>query len=491
MAEGLLCAPAAASPAAADTRIATLVRVGLTPIVVGTALGIGYGNIGGALGEAAFLTRYHHPSDALLQALAAAMQAGCVIGSVFAGWLADTQGRRRTILLALVLVVASSAVLLVPALAPHTDNIAPLFVGRALLGLGGGLACTAVPIHVSETAPASYRGAVEASFQFGVVLGILIAYALNIAAHGTEVGWSLSLAAPLVPATLYLLWAARELVESPRWLALRGEVARAENELHRVRTAYDDIAAELAAIVGERQSAAGWRALCAKGRRGTVAVAVTVLALQVATGIDVITVYAPSIFRRIGGGGDGDGADELLYTLLVGVVFVVFVPVAVCIVDRFGRRFLLIAGGIGMTASLIVLAAAFGAGAAADAPPAWSAPASVASVLCYVAAFSISWGPVAWVVPSELVPSSLRAKVVAVGTVANWVADYLVVGTFLSLTNAAGDAGAFVVYAAINAAALAFVVLCVPETKGMELEESAASASAEEEDARLHVQRLE
>ena len=166
-------------------------------------------------------------------------------------------------------------------------------------------------------------------------------------------------------------------------------------------------------------------------------------------------------------------------------------PVAVCIVDRFGRRFLLIAGGIGMTASLIVLAAAFGAGAAADAPPAWSAPASVASVLCYVAAFSISWGPVAWVVPSELVPSSLRAKVVAVGTVANWVADYLVVGTFLSLTNAAGDAGAFVVYAAINAAALAFVVLCVPETKGLELEESAASASAEEEDARLHVQRLE
>ena len=112
-------------------------------------------------------------------------------------------------------------------------------------------------------------------------------------------------------------------------------------------------------------------------------------------------------------------------------------------------------------------------------------------MLCYVAAFSISWGPVAWVVPSELVPSSLRAKVVAVGTVANWVADYLVVGTFLSLTNAAGDAGAFVVYAAINAAALAFVVLCVPETKGMELEESAASASAEEEDARLHVQRLE
>ena len=91
-------------------------RVGLTPIVVGTALGVGYGNIGGALGEAAFVTRYHHPSDALLQALAAAMQAGCVIGSLFAGWLADTQGRRRTILLALVCVVASGAVLLVPAL---------------------------------------------------------------------------------------------------------------------------------------------------------------------------------------------------------------------------------------------------------------------------------------------------------------------------------------------------------------------------------------
>ena len=110
------------SPAAADTRIATLVRTGLTPIVVGTALGVGYGNIGGALGEAAFVTRYHHPSDALLQALAAAMQAGCVIGSLFAGWLADTHGRRRTILLALLLVMASGAVLLVPALAPRTDS---------------------------------------------------------------------------------------------------------------------------------------------------------------------------------------------------------------------------------------------------------------------------------------------------------------------------------------------------------------------------------
>ena len=154
------------------------------------------------------------------------MQAGCVLGSIFAGLAADTIGRRPSLLLANLLVATSSALLLLPLAVASSDSLTPLYIGRGLLGLGGGLACTALPLHVSETAPTAYRGALEASFQLGICIGVLAAYSINLAVHGAATGWVFSLAAPLVPSAVYLCWATAHLIESPRFLVLRGCGAR-------------------------------------------------------------------------------------------------------------------------------------------------------------------------------------------------------------------------------------------------------------------------
>ena len=213
------------------------------------------------------------------------------------------------------------------------------------------------------------------------------------------------------------------------------------------------------------------------------------------TGIDFVTCYAPRIFSRISSS-SGEG-QQLLYTIYVGLAFVLVTPFAILSVDRCGRRAVLLTGGFGMTLSLLGLAytfnrmppppppppasAAYAAGWAADASPSGDHELSLACiglVLAFVGFFSFSWGPVAWIIPSELVPSRIRARVVAVGSVLNWLADYTVVSTFLSLSTALGEAGSFLVYAAINAASLLFVLLLVPETKGLNLEAASEAASA-------------
>ena len=441
-----------------------------------------------------FVARYHHPDDGTLQGLAAIMQGGCVVGSILASWAADRFGRRRSILCSMLLVALSGIVLLLPAVFTENDALAVLFVGRMLSGVGGGLACAVVPLHVSEVAPAAHRGAIETSFQLAIELGILAAYALNLGLSGTPLGWCMSLAAELPPAVAFLCWALLRLPESPRYLMMHADEAAAEQTLSALRTRHDDVSAELDAIRAEvrdpRMRQGRWSELLRREHRAPVLIAIVVLTLQVATGIDFVTVYAPRLFGQIanatggvdeaallhGAGGDaavnGAARTQLLYTLLVGVVFVVVTPFAIASVDRCGRRVLLLLGGGGMTLSLTGLA--FGYHAALAAPAGGGSSAwptlCVVLLLSFVACFSFSWGPVAWVIPSELVAYQVRAKVVALGTVCNWVADYTVVGSFLSLTNAVGEAGGFATFAVINAAAFAFVFFLVPETKGRALE---------------------
>lgn len=481
------------------SRTHALLRAAIAPVMLGTALGVTYGNIGGALVSPAFKARYHSPEGGELGLLAASNQLGCIFGSIVAGWVADRWGRRPAVLGSATVLLLSSVVLGVP-LVTDGDSLAPLFAGRVLSGLAGGIASTTVPLHVSECAIAEWRGGTEASFQLAIEFGILGAYVLNYLTVSTRDGWIASLAlAPALPAALFLVVAVPLLPESPRWLLVaRGEHERAAATLASLRAAKPDaVLAELDAIAAAETEAqqggraVSWRALLSREHRRPVLVAMTVLALQVGTGIDFVTVFAPTIFGGIfsAGGGD-DESRELLYTLMVGVVFVVVTPFAVAGVDRFGRRPLLLAGGCGMSASLLGLAVAYGvmdhsrgdvgdggsAQLGANVTAAASAMSAVAPALCvallllYVVFFSFSWGPIAWVVPSELLHYRVRAKVVAAGTVGNWISDYVVVATFPLLVGALGHAGSFAVYCAINVLAVCFVYIFVPETKGMELE---------------------
>ncbi|KAL1514827.1 hypothetical protein AB1Y20_003912 [Prymnesium parvum] len=451
-----------------------LLRTALPPVACGLALGCTYGNIGGVLVSAAFTQRYASPPDAVLQALGASVQGGGVLGSILGGWLADSCGRRRSMLLAAALFVIGTAMCALAAVLP-SSSLAPLFAGRALTGIAAGVLCAVTPLHVSESAIAEWRGGVEASFEVGIETGILLAYVFNYLSFGTSWGWILSLAMPLVPGFAFLLLLLFVIDESPRYLSQQGELEHARRVLSQLRTAQHDIAAELLAMGSDENAlrpAGSWRELVAPSHRGVVAVAVLVLALQVGTGIDIFTTYAPIIFARIssaGATGDGgDGRSDLLYTILVGCILCVVSPLSIGLVDRYGRRPLLLVGAGGMSASLLGLAVAYGQ-LTADAGALRGV--CVTFVLLFVAFFSFSWGPIAWVIPSELLPIHLRARAVAAGTVANWIADYLVVSTFLSLADAVSYEGAWALYCAINTIAFGFVIFFVKETKGLELEQ--------------------
>ncbi len=274
-----------------------IARVAMAPLLGGVALGCSYGNIGGVITMDAFRARYHDPSDVTLQLLTGAMQAGCVAGSCVAGWCNDALGRRPSLLLAVALVIGSSVILGVP-LVWRADNLAPLFVGRALVGLGGGLACSTIPLHVSECAPAESRGGIEASFQLAIELGILAAYALNFATYATPDGWVASLALPLPAAIALLAAAALALPESPRYLVMRGRQLDALAALTKLRTPAHDIGAELRSIEAELAAAPrrapSWHEPFTGAHRRAAIVAVVVLMMQVGTGIDFVACYPPN-----------------------------------------------------------------------------------------------------------------------------------------------------------------------------------------------------
>ena len=348
------------------SRRSAIARAALAPIVCGIALGFTYGNIGGILVADAFKERYHNPSDGVQQALGASVQSGCILGSMFAGWMADVFGRRRCLIGAAAVFVLGCAVCGLVAIVPGS-SLAPIFVGRALTGMAGGVLCTVTPLHVSECAMAEWRGGTEASFQLAIETGILGAYTINYLSFGTSWGWVLSLSVPLLPGVVLLLLALVVIPETPRYLAQRGHIDQARRVLARLRTKEHDTAAELDAIVADEgfgKEGAPLRELFQQGNRKIVIVAVTVLMLQVGTGIDIVTTYAPVIFSKISSaGGEGDGGSsrsDLLYTLLVGCVFCAVTPFAVGLVDRFGRRPLLLAGSAGMTGSLLGLAITYG-----------------------------------------------------------------------------------------------------------------------------------
>ncbi|KAK3240166.1 hypothetical protein CYMTET_49978 [Cymbomonas tetramitiformis] len=456
-----------------------LLRSSVAPIVCGFALGAGYGNIGGVMSSDNFKNYYNHPSDPVVELLGAVLQAGCIVGSILAGFLSDRLGRRNGAFNAALLLLLGTLIAGMP-LYTDVKSLAPIFVGRAFIGVANGFLSCTIPTYVCEVASATHRGAVNSTFQFFIVLGILISYLLNWAlVPSVEIGWKLSLAWQAVPA-FGLVIALSFLPESPRWLILFGnDPVAAATALHQFRCKEDDVQEEIRGIVAESQSVqrqattSTWREVCSEDHRRNVLVAMMIGMMQNGNGIDIMTVYAPSIFSDLSG--DESEERKLWNTVLVGITFVLLTPVAVMYVDRFGRKFLLLIGTAGMILSMLTLSVcghlmkgSYSHGMA----HAVLGNVSVAALLAVCAFFSFSWGPVAWIVPSELLPSHLRARVVSFTTVLNWMTDYTVISTWLSLSSAVGEAGGFMVYSIVNVIIFMFVLAFLKETKGTNLEQA-------------------
>jgi len=427
----------------------------------------------------AFGEYYNYPNTTLLQLIAAMLPMGAILGSLSGGMFADKYGRNAASLLAAVLFVCGSIVLTIPLMTATVKSLAPLLVGRAIIGFGAGIAFMSVPAYVCELSAAAYRGAMASSISLAIALGFLFSYVCNWTLLHHNDGWKWSLGIPVIPSMLFAL-AALNLPESPRWTILRDmSVSVPTGILQMLRTPDDDVSKEVQEIINDVSSTKQYGSVFASRHRKAVIVSILVMMLQVGTGIDIILVYAPQNLKKM----IPNQGTTLFWTIFIGVVLVISNLVACFIVDLVGRRALLLLGSMGMFVSLLCASISFtikdwleGEGMeGSDAGFGIPAALIVLFSMLYVMFFSLSWGPVAFCIPSELVPSNIRARVVALAAVANWIADYVVVASYLSLIDTVQESGAFAIYAFINLIAFVFVWFGVPETMDLSLENASRS----------------
>jgi MFS transporter, SP family, galactose:H+ symporter len=388
----------------------------------------------------------------------AAVPIGAVAGAIFAGRLADAHGRR-------VMILASSAVFIVGALtSAAAPEVVSLVISRLVVGVAVGLASAVAPVYISEVAPPESRGRLVTFFQLAVTIGIVVAYLVGLAFDPIE-GWRWMLGLGAVPAVVLALGMIR-MPQSPRWLVMAGQEYEARAVLSRIRAGDPEtIEQEIAEITEDlREEPGTWRDLLEPAVKAALVVGVGLAVLQQVSGINTVIYYAPTIVQFTGV--DSSSA-AILASIGVGVVNVGMTLVAIRMLDRAGRRPLLLGGTVVMAIALAALAVVFATGAGSTA----GSVVAVAALMLYVGAFAISLGPIFWLLNAELYPLRVRSKAAAAGTMANWTFNFIVALTFLPLIDLAGRSGAFWIYAGICILTFVFCLRLVPETKGKALEE--------------------
>jgi sugar porter (SP) family MFS transporter len=376
---------------------------------------------------------------------------GGLVGSLAAGGLIRRLGERP--------VMVGTALLFIigPIGSAWAGSVTAMVVWRTVLGLAVGGATMVIPLYVSETAPAHLRGALVSVIQLAITVGILLSYVAGTV--WTPSGWWQAMLGIGVAPAVLMLMGVLAVPESPRWLLLRGRKEAALRAHHRLTRG----GGEALPMLVEEEPQGDWRDLFTSRNRRVLILAAGLFAFANLSGIDAILYYAPIIFAEVGFGGT---LGPILATTGVGAVNVLATIVAMVLIDRLGRRPLLIGGLVPMALSLIVLAAALLAGQGS----AWADTVAVVCLCVFVMAFAVSLGPLPYVLMSELFPLALRGPGMGIASATAWGVNVLVSLTFPILVQAFGIAWTFGCYGLISIAALAFVLALVPETRGRTLE---------------------
>lgn len=386
--------------------------------------------------------------------LTGSLALGCIVGCLVAGRLADRRGRRPGLMLAAGIFAMSSLGMALAA------NLTLFVMMRFAAGIGVGMASMLGPMYIAEISPASIRGRNVAINQLTIVIGILVTNLVNysLSDNGPD-AWRWMFGLGAVPAGLFLLgvlW----LPESPRWLVKDGQHERAEAVLGKignptfVQTTLTSIEASL-----QGASQQSFRDVLAKSVRPAMVVGITLAVFQQLCGINVVFNYTSTIFASVG----ADLDRQLLETVGIGLVNLLFTLVAMALVDRLGRRPLMLIGSLGLAMLYLVLAFLLQQHAA---------PGLVSIfVLAAIGTYGLSLAPVTWVLISEIFPNRIRGVASSVATVSLWAAYFVLVFTFPILAQAIGTYGPFYLYAGICFLGFLFVRSKVKETKGQTLEQ--------------------
>ncbi len=378
---------------------------------------------------------------------------GTVIGSMTGGIPAEQLGRKKTLFWIAILYLLAS---LGTALAP---NWSIFLVFRFLGGLGVGASSVAAPMYISEISPPKSRGRLVALFQFNVVLGILVAYLSNylLADVGAE-PWRWMLGVQALPSVIFLV-AVLSIPESPRWLLLK---KGAETEARAVLNLIDPETADqtFAAIQQSNHHTTASSRLFSGEYRTPVMLAVLFAVFNQVSGINAIIYYAPRIFEMTGLG----KSSSLLSSAGIGVINLVFCMISINLIDRFGRRTLMLIGSVGLIVTLGLVARAFYVGQ-------FSGMTVPLLLFVYIAFFSFSQGAVIWVFISEIFPNEVRASGQALGSFTHWFMAAIITFTFPYIAERFGGGNTFLFFTIMMVLQLLFVWRLMPETKGTSLEQ--------------------
>jgi SP family galactose:H+ symporter-like MFS transporter len=392
--------------------------------------------------------------------MTAAVPLGALVAASVAGPITDRFGRRSVLMAAAALFTVGALV------AASIDSVWMLVTARFVLGVAIGMAAVAAPLYIAECAPLESRGAMVSTYQLAITVGILVSYLTGVVIDDeTAKGmWRIMFGLGMVPGVLFLAGLAL-LPESPRWLVRKQRQADARRSLLRLRGPAADIDGEVAemvrAVKAELNQPVGYGALLEPAIRPALIVGVGLFFLQQLSGINAVIYYAPEIFSHAG---FDSTRTQMLATIGVGVVNVGATVLAMFLIDRLGRRPLMVIGLLG--AAITMLGIALGV-VYPQAVPSWLI---IVMLLLYIASFAVAIGPLPHLLMSEIFPLRVRGPGMSMASLSNWGFNFLVVFTFPLMLAGPGLAFTFSLFAVICLGGIAFTLKRVPETTGHSLE---------------------
>ncbi|CAN1756919.1 Probable polyol transporter 3 [Linum perenne] len=413
--------------------------------------------------------------DTQVEVLAGILNICALVGSLMAGRISDIIGRRYTIVTAAIIFLVGSIFM------GWGPNYAVLMTGRCVAGIGVGFALMIAPVYSAEVSSARSRGFLTSLPEWGISIGILLGYISNVlfAKLPLKLGWRLMLGIAAIP-SLFLAIAILKMPESPRWLVMQGRLKegklillKVSNSTEEAENRFRDI--KIAAGIDVKKESGGkgvWKELLLRPTpavRMILIAAVGIHFFEHAVGIEAVVLYSPRIFKKAG---VTSKHKLLLATVGVGLTKFTFIVISTFLLDRVGRRTLLLFSMTGVIGALTVLGTCLTIVERHQGEKlVWALAMSIVSTYTFVAFFNVGLATVTWVYSSEIFPLRLRAQGYSIGVAVNRLMNATISMTFISLYEAITIGGAFFMFAGISVVGLLFFYFMFPETKGKTLEE--------------------